>query len=223
MSIYYSKEGLYREVSNLKKSIGLDEDEYKFDLINICKNNDILIENVNFKTNSLKGIASIGQLGKQDVILLNCNKNDMEKNFICCHELIHLELHRNCEQKEFNCFEKVLPKQNPFYEYQANEGAAEMFVPYKVLLPIIRNNYEWLNTGDDFSIFKKKLAACFQVTQMVIEFRLESLKYEINQHLAGVKIEDIKILSLSQQAKKNIKVESINDIERNLFFNEIFG
>ena len=46
--------------------------------------------------------------------------------------MIHLALHRRLEQKTFNCFDKVQANQNPFTEWQANEGAAEFFVPYKI-------------------------------------------------------------------------------------------
>ena len=99
MSLYYSKEGLYKEISRLKKFLGINESHYGFDLIEILQHNNFLLKSIPFQTKGLRGMAIIGHEDLEDVILLNSNRNHVEQNFDCGHEMIHLALHRKIEQK----------------------------------------------------------------------------------------------------------------------------
>jgi hypothetical protein len=95
-----------------------------------------------------------------------------------------------------------------------------MFVPYEVLLPYIKSNRHLLCSTWDIMGFKESAANLFNVTAKVIEYRLESLKYEIQQYLDGTPLDKIRILSLSQQNRLKINVQSINDKENDLFYKE---
>ena len=58
------------------------------------------------------------------------------------------------------------------------------------------------------------------MTETVIKYRFESLKYEINQYLNGTPLNEIEILSLNKQRVKGINIKSLNDIEDDLFWKE---
>ena len=212
MSLYYSKEGLYKEISRLKKFLGINESHYGFDLIEILQHNNFLLKSIPFQTKGLRGMAIIGHEDLEDVILLNSNRNHVEQNFDCGHEMIHLALHRKIEQKTFNCFDKLQVNQNPFIEWQANEGSAEFFVPYKIFLPMIAECYPLLDNYSNIDFFKREMAEIFNVPEAVIKYRIENLKYETTQYLSGIPLDEIEILSAKKQEERNIYTISLNQI-----------
>lgn len=212
MPIYYSKQGLYKEVAKLKNHLGFEENQYNIDLVNHLFRIGILIQQLPYKTKGLRGMAVLGDDKNEDIIILNESRNLQEQNYDCGHEAIHLSLHRTVGLNSFNCFDNIAEKQNPFYEWHANEGAAEMLVPYKELLPIIKTNKKYLNDYYDIESFKEYLSDVFFVPSAVIKYRFDNLKYEIHQYLSGTNIRDIELLSLNQQKKHGINIKSINDI-----------
>lgn len=214
--IYTTKQELYRYVENLRNTLKIDESDYPLNIISLLNDHDnVMIEYNNFKTKGLCGVSFVGN--KVDTIILNSNRTDEEQNFDCCHEVLHLTKHRNINVACFNRFDKVKNLQNSFLEWQANEGAAELLVPYKLLLPIIKQYGNNLKHWSTICLLKGLLACTFEVSDCVIEYRLESLKYEIDQYLTGASINDIKVLSNHQQKLQHIQVESLNDIEKKLF------
>lgn len=217
MGLYYSKEGLYNQIEKIKEFLGFYRSKYGFDLVDFCVNTGTTIETVPFKTQGLRGMAIIGNNEQEDIILLNSNRNTQEQNFDCGHEIIHLYLHRDIGFRSFNCFETVQKSQNPYIEWQANEGAAELFVPYKVFLPLIK---EKIGNSTDYNVIenaKNEMADMFKVPNAVIKYRLENLKYEIHQYLNGVPIKKLNILSLKQQKNYGINIDSLNTISDNDF------
>lgn len=213
MTVYYSKESLYNKVAEFKTSNGFDSMEYNIDLLSLCNDNcNLELRELNFSSKAFRGVAVFGDNNEKDIILLNQNRNYIEKSFDCGHEVMHLALHRYTDIQTFNCIEGKV-QQNPFYEWQANEGSAEFFVPYRVLLPMIKDRYSELHSWNGINSFKLELERQFGVTQGVVHYRLESLKYEINQCISGTPLNEIKILSQAQQRKDGIKVLSLNDLE----------
>lgn len=220
MSKYFTKDQLYFEIHQYKNGLGLDYNDYGFDMLQLCKKDGIKLAQLPFKTKHLRGMASIGAIPSDDVILLNNERNDREQNFDCGHEYVHLCIHRNLEQKTFNC---LYAKQDTYIEWQANEGAAEMLIPFEVLLPLIKNGHFNINDHTGIKSLKEYAATMFNVTKKVIEYRLESLKYEIYQYLNGIPLSKISKLSLFQQKKLNINIQSLNDIESVLLKRDIYS
>lgn len=221
MHHFLTKENLYNKVIALKQNLGIPKYEHCIDTIKICKQiPNLRIDYIPFNTIGLKGMSYIGNLKENDVILLNSNQLPSEKNFICCHELMHLNLHREGPKRIFNCFDKVKPNQSNFLEWEANEGAAELLVPYELLLPLLKQNKDNLNTSFGIRKIKRDFSSYFNVTETVIKYRFESLKYEINQYLNGIPLNEIKILSLNKQREKGINIKSLNDIEDALYWKQ---
>lgn len=215
MAKYLTKEQLYLKIHQYKRGLGLEHNEYGFDMIQMCEQDCVKLAKVPFKTRLLRGMASVGTVPEEDVILLNCYRSDKEQNFDCGHEYIHLCFHRNLDKKIFNCLDTNI-KQDEYIEWQANEGAAEMLVPFGVLLPLIKTGPFSMANPYDIAYLKDYAADMFNVTRTVIEYRLESLKYEIHQYINGIPLRDIKMLSLSQQKRQKINIKSLNDIEKEL-------
>lgn len=156
---------------------------------------------------------------QSDSIILNSTRGRLENQFDCGHELIHLYKHRNSEIDYFNCFEKTHPVQNSFIEWEANEGSAELIVPMCLLLPEIKKRS--FKSWSDINSMKFELSDLFKVSHGVMQFRIESLKYEINQYLNGASLKDIKILSATAQKQRGIHVKSLNTIEDEMFSAEL--
>lgn len=219
--MYCSKSSLYEEVERFKSSMGFDYLQYNIDLITLCKEYIKLdLEELNFSSRALRGVAVIGDEQHNDIVLLNKKRSYIERTFDCGHEVMHLFLHRNSKVQTFNCTDFPSVKQDPFLEWQANEGSAEFFVPYKSLLPMIKERYRELNSLEAIRRFKFELSEHYNVTMKVIEYRIESLKYETQQYICGTLLDEIDIMSKSQQSKKKIKAYSLNDKENDFLVNQ---
>lgn len=171
-----------------------------------------------FTTIGLKGVSYLARNEQErNLIILRKALSQEEKNFTCAHELIHVKFHSHLHIATFQCFDKVRPNQNSILEWQANEGAAELLVPMEEFLPKIKENLPSLKTWQDIENFDFELAKYFSTTSGVIKIRYEDLKYEIQQYLGGVSLENIELLSRKMQQRRGIKAESLNDIEDKLW------
>lgn len=203
-----SKQQLYESIANFKKHIKISEYAYPLNIFEICdKISRIEIGPTPFKTNDIRGIAYVAaNKNENNVILVNANKTKSEINYYGTHELMHIAIQRNTAGQTFKCYECVRPNQDSFIEWQANEGAAEFLVPYKVLLPLIKRNYKKMCEGIGTYEFCQNFAEAFRVTSRVMKIRLESLSYEIEQYLSGVSIDDIEILSKRKQKDRGLDI-----------------
>lgn len=214
MNRHCTKAELYRAICALRKRLNIPESDQPLDMISLCEAlPNLALGFPPFKTPGLKGVSCLSTDGGPDIILLNGNLSWRENNFTCGHELIHITLHRDGPAKSFNCFEKARPNQDRFLEWQANEGAAELLLPTRVLLPLVRERYPALHTWKDYLRFKGELAENFRITEAVVTFRFESLKYEITQYLSGIPYEEVRILSSAKQRESGLHIKSLNDLE----------
>lgn len=157
-----------------------------------------------FKTPGLCGVAMVGE--KTDTIILNSNRTAEEQNFDCGHEFLHLTEHRKLRDS-FNCFTKAKPQQNTFREWQANEGSAQLLVPYQDFIPRV-SVYFNAYCPDALIDLPNILAERYFVSPQVISIRLDSLSYEIEQYRNGRPIGEIELLSRTQ--RKNLKKKFTN-------------
>lgn len=209
------KEQLYKKVLRMKRCLIFAPYQYG---INIVRHWDygIKLEKIPFKTRGLRGMSYPGAEPQPDIILLNSKRTEIEQNFDCAHELVHLTMHRHLNKQVFNCFDgSTAPNQDPFLEWQANEGAAEFFVPYKVFIPLLKECIGNNPTRGDIEEFKHYAANLCCVPPAVIKYRIESLKYEILQYYSGVTINDLKIISKRQQERMGLYIKSLNEINHN--------
>lgn len=206
------KEQLYKKVLRMKHCLIFAPYQYG---INIVRRWDygIKLERIPFKTRGLRGMSYPGTKPQPDIILLNSKRSEVEQNFDCAHELVHLTMHRHLNKQVFNCFDgSTAPNQDPFLEWQANEGAAEFFVPYKVFIPHLKECIGNNPSQGNIEEFKRYAADLYCVPPAVIKYRIESLKYEILQYYSGITINNLQIISKRQQERMGLYIRSLNEI-----------
>lgn len=213
-----AKTNLYLYVDKLRKNLDLHSDTVN--ALEVCNNTkNIILTSYPFKTDGLCASALAGE--KVDQIILNSNRNYKEQNFDCGHELIHLGKHREIQNGIFKCFESK--KQNSYYEWEANEVSAELLVPYRTLFPILRENYFLLNTYSSIEQFKNSLSNYFSVPYVTIHYRIDNLKYEFEQYLRDIPLDQIKFLSNTELKNNNLVIQSLNDKQKYLQAQEEFS
>ena len=198
------KEKLYKNIQNLRQRLNITFDDYPLNVRKIYSEQlGKKLGEVPFSISALRGMAIIDVNDPEnDVILLNSFRTKIEQNFDCSHEFIHTVAHRNLPNKtSFKCFEKVTNKQDRFIEWQANEGAAELLIPYKLFIPkYVEYSRE---RAHDFSYIPEfELSEMFNVSTAVLSNRIDSLNYEIYQYLQHGSIDDIEILSRNKQKER---------------------
>ena len=88
----------------------------------------------------------------------------------------------------------------------------EYCVPYIVLLRMIKERYDDICRFNLAALeaYYRELSDIFLVPKTVIEFRIESLKYEIYQHVEqDVPFNEVKLMSKKEQERHQIKVPSL--------------
>ena len=174
---------------------------------------DVEIKAVPFNTRDLRGMVSLAKNDKENnVILVNSNKSFEEQNFHGFHELMHIPTVDE-PGTILRCYERIKPSQDSYLEWLANEGAAEFTVPYKILLPMIKDRYSDLIQDFGTWDFCLENSAKFGVSTTVMQYRIDTLKYEIEQYMNGVPLEKIEILSNNKLNQRGIKVKSLVDME----------
>lgn len=196
-----AKTNLYQHVSRLRDQLHVTLASYPLRLMDLCFQHPIHIKRHAFQTPGFCALAFIGE--HADTVVLNENRNLFEQNFDCGHELIHLTKHRNLKLGRFHCFDKTQPTQNPFIEWEANEGAAELLVPYQLFLPaLLEISQTYCRTPQKV---KSALADRFHVTSSVIEYRIQSLQYELYQYaVLGSDISQINLLSRHETKQQHL-------------------
>lgn len=191
------KEMLYAHVDFYRDLLGIPFNQ-PINLVDIlAPMTQFDVEYSPFKTPGLCGVAMVGE--KTDTIVLNSNRTEQEQNFDCGHEFLHLTAHRKL-QDSFNCFTKAKPQQNTFREWQANEGSAQLLVPYQDFIP------RFAALIDDNALeIQTILAKHYHVTAQVINVRMSSLAYEIDQYREGKHLDCIEFLSRKQRKQRGIK------------------
>jgi Zn-dependent peptidase ImmA (M78 family) len=166
----------------------------------------IIVAEMVFKTDGLRGMAQHAHGREPAVIILSEKRNEKEQNFDCAHELIHLVKHPASKASAFRCYDKVRPKQNQFHEWEANEGAAEFLIPYKEFLPALVDKIAYIEDDVVYVIPEDvwELAERFQVTDAMITNRIQNLYYELRQYLSGVSLDTLDIRSRNAQKKAHI-------------------
>lgn len=199
---YYTKEKLYKMVDSIRGLAGLPNGDYPINVIDFCSGRtDYEVGFHPYKTRGLRGTLVMDP--EVNTILLNSKQTSSEQNFFCAHELVHSILHRNEGISIFRCFERVLPQQNPYLEWQANEGAAQFLVPYQDFIPIFTTLLSF--SGPSTGVYVPSvLADRYGVTTRVIELRIKNLSYEIDQYKRGVPIGQIELLSNKRQRDRGI-------------------
>jgi len=199
---YLTKKGLYQVVTHLAELNGFNFNavNYKVNSIELAKEvcHNLHLEYLDFKTLDLCGILYKSE--KSTSIALNSRRSAGGRNFDCMHELIHYWLHG---EEAFYCSNKLEPSSTSnYFEWQANEGAAQFLMPYQVFIPAycrLKNSLSVThNEGEANKEIVARLQRRFNVGKKSVEIRIKSLEHEIKHYINGVPIGELEILSANK-------------------------
>ncbi len=157
----------------------------------VCEN--LLIKDIDFEGMKLCGILYKGE--NSTSIALNSRRSSKGQNFDLMHEVIHYLLH---EGNYFYCNSMA----QDYFEWQANEGAAQFLMPYQSFIPRLVNTinkvYDQTGCLND-SIVTRRLSDHYFVGEQAIKNRVKSLRTEITQYCDTNSISELTIQSLTKQ------------------------
>lgn len=182
---YINKPILYKHISNKIKNLGYSFSDYPLESLKIAyQQPNLSIEKIQFNSTKIGGILYKGE--KNSSMALNSARSLKGQNFDCMHELIHYWFHPPGERF---CIDDNKIIRNSSIEWQANEGAAEALMPYKLFIPKL---FEY--KGDI-----QKLSDFFFVGELSVKYRIDNLEPEIFQYMHGIPINRIIVI---QKARK---------------------
>lgn len=175
---FISKAALYGEIDRIRAENGVlgPLDPYA-----LARRHGIKISVYEFDSRRLSGVLMRGK--RRAEIVVNSSRCAEARRFAVAHELVHYFLH---DGTEFMCLED---SGVTALEWQANEGAAELLLPYRDFLSFYKNIRSLYIADEDRAV--RALAKEFSVTPGMVKTRLLSLSPEIAQLEAGMPIENI--------------------------------
>lgn len=181
------KKELYDGLSVILESLGIDSDWYPLraaDIAGLIP--DICLEYLPYKS---PHIGAVMLKGPVTGIAVNSGRHVSDQNFDIAHELIHYWLHPDTASFSFDAPASSRDRQK---EWQANEGAAQLLVPYRDFIPRfilkaaeVEENYEPVEN------IYNGLANYYGVNPVVIDYRIRNLDNEILQYHSGTDIDKI--------------------------------
>lgn len=226
-----NKAQLYNSINKIRNHLISNGFTYPLNIFDICsKYKNLSISAIPFKTKGLRGMAVLAQ-NDDDIncILVNSNISASEQNFHGIHELMHITFENDNSGQTFQCYEKTMPFQDAYKEWIANEGAAELLVPYTDFIPFFCNVYADFKRSN--GICKQKygdkdilsvLSSRYSVSDMVIKNRISSLSYEIDQFIKGISLQNVSLLSYTQQRRNGIIATNYVDIIESIMIQYVF-
>lgn len=195
-----TKQQLYHLVEGIRKDFGVNSSP-PYDSRILCTSVFGLHLNfIDLKTPKLRGMSHIPSRS----VLIDSKRSDCEQNFYCMHEIIHQTVHKNRPTKLYSCYDETQAVQDPFIEWEANEGAAQFLIPYQDFIPRV-SLYFNADCPSALANLPEEMARHYFVSPQVISIRLDNLSYEIEQYRAGTPVESIELLSCTQRRNQNKK------------------
>lgn len=176
---FINKAALYAEVERIRLENGVS------DPFEIARRNGIKVSLYAFDSRRLAGALMRGK--NRAEIIVNARRSPEGRRFTVAHELMHFFLHRGANF--FCCDQSAVTA----LEWQANEGAAELVLPFREFLSYYVNIRSLLLSDEEKAL--RLLAEKFAVSPAMAKARLASLGPEISQLEEGVPIEEIVPLS----------------------------
>jgi len=218
MADIWTKAELYIQVDKIRDKLHLRK--APIDSIALIKNVCVnpYVTTIGFESKSICGMLVKGQ--QSTYIGLNANHTPAQQNYYCAHEFIHYCYHGD-DDLVLVCCDQISPG-NMYSEWQANEGAAELLVPYRQFIPAITGlfcGYPDKKFKDLYGLLNE-LAYRHNVPKTTISNRIDTLAYEICQYTRGVPLDKLEIISAKEQKRRGISVKSYNDILREKYQSE---
>lgn len=185
---FLNKSELYQRVELIRESAP----EGRFNPYALAKSLGIEVEVYEFDSKRFSGMLLRGKHSSK--IVLSANRGKAGRRFAAAHELVHYFLH---EGENFLCTDENAATA---IEWQANEGAAQLLMPYKEFI-LFYENICLLFLSDEGRALRR-IAEEFEVSEGMVKTRLQSLAPEIAEYEAGVPIDKIVPSAAGHKAPK---------------------
>lgn len=182
------KAELYDKVNYIRSIFSLSLDSYPINLFDCVASipNQIILKETSLQSAFIGGFTiRSNEPDMPSLIVMNRNSTAADRNFALAHELIHFFCHEYANGGYYSAKNEV----------QANEGAAELLLPYKLFIPDVQAGIDVYGNLDDAII---NTAKAYKVAPDVAKYRYLNLKAEREQFFSGVPLDDIKIMKRSE-------------------------
>lgn len=187
-----TKQELYCQIEFLRKKIGIVCPP-PYDSKVLCTAQfGLNLDMLDLRTSKLRGMSHIPSRS----VVIDCKRTPEEQNFHCMHEIMHHVFHRNRSTKSYSSYDTTQADQDPFIEWQANEGAAQFLLPYQRFIPdYIQVSKKLAHKAFSQLRVIEILSDKYFVSEKVISNRIDSLNYEIYQVLNNADIAKVRLCS----------------------------
>lgn len=183
----HNKGTLYEKIHKKLFTLGADDDWYPLNLNQIISASKIEVEYYSFDCDHIGAVLIKDETSG---MLVNNNRPIEDRRFDMAHELIHYWFHPMFSSFSFD----TIITQDRHLEWEANEGAAELLVPYRDFIPRFLNSAKFAEENyESIESIYENLAKYYQVNPIVIDYRIRNLDNEILQVFAGKNINKIVI------------------------------
>lgn len=199
-----TKAKLYRKVQATRDHLGITSLDYPLPYLPdmIAERTNIYVRETPLLTPGLRGMTVADPFTGTLAMLLDLSASKEAKQFAAAHELMHCEHHPAIKGATYQSYDTAKHRQNMYLEWEANEGAAELIMPYKYFIPFFFVGVDV--HGGYIRPVVEDLAKYYEVSEATIDHRISSLKYEMWQYACGTPIDAVELLSKSQQLKRGI-------------------
>lgn len=207
-----TKAKLYKDIDNFRKTYDIDDTDLIAEPVNFVQSLGYQIFYKDFNTVGLRGLAAIPPGAEPGVIILNGKRSAREQGFVALHEMTHCIRHIKRHASVIRCQDDPRKSQNSYYEWEANEAAAELLMPYRIFIPDVVKAYQTYRVGD--WRLRCSLQDKYHATDCAVMFRIQNLKYEIAYYCSTGQLPSDIILSRKAQESKGIYMDrySISDL-----------
>lgn len=195
-----NKAQLYAFVREKRRELGINLSSYPLHSQEIAgRYGNLVLQHREFSSKKIGGMLVKNRVS---VMTLNTLHSQAEQNFYGFHELVHFW---DDPKSEYLCIDGQVPIQDRYIEWKANEGAAEMAVPFETFLPDVVGI---ISDCDSLGVAREGclevLSWAYKVSPSVIDIRLQSLAYELWQHSQGTPVENVVLMSANEQKKRGV-------------------
>lgn len=168
---YIERDELYEKMESVRALLGITLDDYPVDFGRVLQKLSpvLAVHTEPFEYRRFCGFLIKNRLPARSHVVINSRLNPEDQYFAAVHELVHFLCH---DVERFLC--------NPFtqtvhgkFEWQANEGAAELILPQAFF---VEDFLLSLDVYRDFGLAIQNTAAVNRVCEQVVRFRLKNLK-----------------------------------------------
>lgn len=207
-----TKADLYRDIDAFREAHDIAETDLIAEPVNLVKSLGYQIYYQRFKTSGLRGLAAMPPGTEPGVIILDEKGSAAEQGFVVLHEMTHCIRHIKRHASVIKCYNDPHKSQNSYYEWEANEAAAELLMPYRIFIPDVVRAYQTYSSSD--WRLRYSLRSKYRATDCAIRFRMNDLKYEIAHYCSTGQLSSDIILSRTAQKNKGIHMDrySISDL-----------